>query len=270
MKKLWCILLIVMLLGTATAMAESRTIILMTSYQQLGWGERFSFGALDDEGNLWTYSSLSRDGVPFEDDELLTWAETTDLLEEAGSISSNSLFDIKSLVNTVQPQEEHYSSDACDAGTQKSFACRGKDDIVLLGTSGDSMFENTTPAAQSLYRTLRKLFPKVPSFNGDPYISPAGFQPVPLLEFCGYVDLDLTGLTVSACAMGCETGAEDFETELTPADFAAMTVTGMHSATMVTGGTDFYYLKDKEGNTAACIEFFGDLLVMPGGMYYVR
>ena len=51
-----------------TALAESvnpRAIILMTEYQQMGWGEVLQFGALDADGTLWVYGSTSREDVPY-------------------------------------------------------------------------------------------------------------------------------------------------------------------------------------------------------------
>ena len=262
----------------ATAFAEStqqaRNIILFTEYQQMGWGEVFQFGALDADGTLWVYGSTSREDVPYEAEDLLAWAETSDRLEAAGTVSHATLSDIISLVNTVPMQKVVTHSCACDAGTQTSYAIRkdrdGKVEIIVLGMAGDDTFENTDPAAQSLYKSLISLFRSVKSYAGEGNIAPAGFQTVDVLSFCGYNGVDLTKYTMTAYANDCETGASETEPGLSEREIMRMTVTGKQNSMSTTGNTVTYCFTDASGNTVAAFEFFNGLLVCSDGMYTVE
>ena len=262
----------------ATAFAEStqqaRNIILFTEYQQMGWGEVFQFGALDADGTLWVYGSTSRGDVPYEAEALLAWAETSDRLEAAGTVSHATLSDIISLVNTVPMQKVVTHSYACDAGTQTSYAIRkdrdGKVEIIVLGMAGDDTFENTDPAAQSLYRSLLSLFRSVKSYDGIANIAPAGFQTVDILSFCGYEGVDLTKYTMTAYANDCEAGASETEPVMSAEDIMSMMVTRKQNSISTTGNTITYCFTDTEDNMIAVFEFYNGLLVCSDGMYAVQ
>lgn len=269
------LLMIAMLLITAAG-AESvktREIILMTEYQQMGWGETFQLGAVDSDGRLWFCESDTRGDVPYGNEELLAWAETTDQLEPGRQIAKDDLADLVSLVQTVPVQTLSYQSGACDAGEQTSYAIRrdrqGNAEIVVLGASGDDTCENTDPGAQSLYRSLRGLFPGVTAFDGEEGMSPAGFQKTDLLTFCGCEGIDLTRLSMKAFANDCEEGPSEIEPPMNAEEIVKMAVTGKRNSLSTTGNTVFYCFEDGNGENIAVFEFYGELLVRPDGMYTV-
>jgi len=275
MKKLIALLLTIMIMMSLSVFAEAepRQIILLTEYRQMGWGERYALGVVDDEGGLWSYACSSWTDLPFEMTELILWAENNNEFEYLGTLSSSQLREVKSLVITVRHGEGKPAQAACDAGTQSSYACRrdkdGKIETVLLGMSGDDMYENTDPSAQTLYRILRQCFAAVTAYDGEQGMSPKGFKAVSLEEFCGYDGLDLTALTLTAYRHDCEEGNIPTEPVLTGGDIASMIVTGKKNSLSVTGNTTVYAFTDDDGDTVAAFEFYGDLLVMNDGMYTV-
>lgn len=278
MKKLTVLLAVLLMLAFVihTAYAkepETRNVILMTTYQQIGWGDRFELGALDSAGNLWTYESSSRGDIPYDDSGLLSWAESAEELTLQATLSDASMTDILSLVDAVPAKPVSYQSYACDAGTQISYAIRkdssGAAEIIVLGASGDDTFENTDPGAQSLYKILRKLFPGVTAYDRIGNMSPAGFCKTNILPFCGYEGIDLTKLRLYAFANDCEEGSSETEPALSAAEIAGITVTGKQNSLSVTGNTITYCFLNGNGETVAAFEFYGNLLVMPDGMYSV-
>ena len=75
--------------------------------------------------------------------EQLNWLAAYRLPEAAGALSSDELFELKSLVACVTAREEQPSPAANDAGTERSYAIRyaqGEAEAVLLGMSGDSRY----------------------------------------------------------------------------------------------------------------------------------
>lgn len=280
MKKMTAYLIALMLIVScmcSAALADSamqRTIILMTEYQQMGWGEAFQLGVLDADGTLWTYESSTRGEIPYEAEGLLAWAEASDQLEAAGAISHTKLSDIVSLVKTVPAQEVVPQSFACDAGTQTAYAVRkdrdGRVEIIVLGMAGDDTFENTDPAAQSLYKSMLSLFEHVKAFAGEKDVAPAGFAKADILSFCGYEGVDLTQYTLTAWANDCETGASETEPAMSAADIMRMTVIGKQNSMSTTGNTVTYCFTDAAGSTIAAFEFCNGLLVRPDGMYAVE
>ena len=253
--------------------SKQRSIILMTEYQQMGWGETFQFGAIDRDGTLWGYSSSTREDIPYQADALLAWAESDGRLEALGTVPRDALTEIISLVETVPAQEVVSHSGACDAGVHTSYAIRkdrdGQAEIIVLGMAGDDTYENTDPAAQSLYESLLTLFRNVTSFAGDAYIAPAGFQPVDMLTFCGYPDVDLSKCTLTAYENDCEAGPTETESDRTARDILSLHVIGKKNSLSVTGNTILYCFTQPDGTVVASFEFYKDLLVMPDGMYRV-
>lgn len=269
-----CLIVTSMCVAGFAERAQERNIILLTEYQQMGWGEAFQMGALDANGTLWAYGNSSREDVPYEPEKMLAWAESSDQLEAVGTISDEKLSDIISLVKTVPAQEVICHSYACDAGVQTSYAIRrnrdGKTEIIVLGIAGDDTFENTDPAAQSLYKSLITLFRSVKSFAGEGNIAPAGFQTVEILSFCGYEGVDLTKYIMTAYANDCETGASEIEPKMSAEDIMRMHVTGKQNSMATTGNTVTYSFKDSDGTMIAAFEFYDGLLVCSDGMYTVE
>ena len=274
MKKALILILSLLILVQTIALGEAGRIILLTDYCQIGWGESYTLGAVDEQGNLYVFSSDSWQDIPFSDDAFPEWVQSSADLQQVGTLASQDLFDLKGMVSAVQAQEVTYTSAACDAGCQRSYAYRydrnGQAEAILLGVSGDEVFENTDPAAQALYSFLRKSFPDVTAFDGQPGMSPAGFQPVPLMTFAGYAQITREGLSLTAWYNDCESGLQQITPALTMDELMSMTVTGKKNCNSVTGNTVIYRLTDSEGNDIAKFEFYKELLVMPDGMYTVQ
>ncbi len=253
------------------AEAEAPRIMLFTFYEQMGWGDRVEAGCVDDAGVLWTLSGSAaeicwRYGEEY---EYLSGAALT----PAGKLEGEALFDLAGMVECVQAQEGGPSPVAEDAGTEQSWAVRQDGTRVLLGMSGDEMFENMDPTAQALYLRLRELFPSVTCYGEG--MGPAGFQPVSLAEFCGYDPETVRGAALRCADQDCEAGS--IQRELSPEEeeeirelAVAGRVTGKENCAMVTGGTRSFSFYDEADRCVASLEFYRGLLVRPDGMYRVE
>lgn len=274
MKKLLSALLMLALCFTL-AHAESDTrIILFTVYQQMGWGDRVEIGCVDEKGSLWTLNgSASKLNWPYGVEEQLEFLRTTRLKDRAGKLDSDELFDLKSLVYSAEPMDVKPVPAANDAGTETSWAVTydrdGNAKPVKLATSGDDVYENTSPDAQALYVYLRQLFPKVTCYGGT--MGPAGFSPVPVYEFLKLDPVQIRASVITASVIDCEAGpiaVEDPDESII--DFVLESaVTGKANATMVTGGTTVYGFYDAGGAYIGSIELYRGLLVTSDGMYYI-
>lgn len=267
---LWILILILMVSACAESTVK-RSVLLITEYQQMGWGERFQLGVVDSDGNLWTYETEPRGDIPYAREELVTWAETTDQLQLRSTISRTDLMDLMSLVQTVPMQEVIYANCACDAGEQTSWAVRkardGKNEIIILGASGDDVYENTDPSAQSLYQTMRSFFPWITSYEGEAGMAPAGFPATDILSFCGFDGAKLTGLVMHCYTNDCEECLKKTTPLLTAEEIMRLTVTGKKNAMSVTGNTTIYQFVDENGNQIASFEFYENMLIRSDGMY---
>lgn len=274
-----CLILALMIAALAAACAETPPIILFTVYHQVGWGDLLEAGFVDEDGGLWTLSGEAAAlGWPGDRAGQLAFLQKSDRLVKAGELDFEALFDLKSLIASVDADEGKPSPAACDAGTEISCAVRYADDapeIVRLGMSGDDMYENADPDAQALYLWLRKAFPGVHSWFGTEGMGPAGFQPVPLCEFCGLDPAALADAEIRGAYNDCEAGPSALEMDA--ADAAAVrdrvlngTITGKASATMTTGGTHTFSFYDAAGNWLGSVEFYRGLLVGRDGMYTIE
>jgi len=276
MKKRWiCLIAILSLLFPASqAYAKGDPEpILYTYYRQMGWGDRVEIGYVDSSGDCWMLTgSDSELSWPYKTDEQIQFLRTHSF-EKTGSLKSGELFDLKSLVSTVKPSDDPSHPAANDAGTERTYAVRynkdGTPEPVLLGMSGDDVFENTDPAAQGLYLAVRNLFPSVTAYGGD--MGPAGFPPVRITEFCGLDNLN--GASVRAVLNDCESGPEEIELSRDEQqDILKLIkngfVTGKVNAVGTTGGfrTYFFYRGDK---SLGSIDIYGDLLYWTDGMYSI-
>ena len=93
-------------------------------------------------------------------------------------------------------------------------------------------------------------------------MGPVGFQPVSLLRFCGYEDIDLSRADVLRGENDCE--AAELKDWLRRAR-----VTGKRNCVATTGGSVSYTLTDPDGTWLASLEFYHGLLVRDDGMYTV-
>ena len=258
---------------SACAEASPRPI-LYTYYRQMGWGDRIELAYVDSDGDLWALDG--HDGNlhwPYKTDEQLRFlAENS--FEKIGRLKSDDLFDLKSLVNAVRESDEPSYPAACDAGTEKTYAVRydraGNAEAILLGMSGDDVFENTDPNAQGLYLAARRLFPGVTAYGGS--MGPAGFIPADLADFCGLGSL--SGATVRASYNDCESGPSEIslsreqQKQILEAVRSSV-VTGKVSACDTTGGYRTYSFFQGDRYLGG-INIYEGLLYRSDGMYSIE
>lgn len=271
-----------MVLSAAVGCAESADrpkIILYTAYCQTGgWDDVVQIGCVDEKGGLWQAEGSNADlKWPYKAEEQLAWLAQSPLLVQTGKLDSGELFDLKGLVAGAEDRGTETAGAADDAGTEYSWAVkRGRDggsEYVLLGASGDELFENTDPDAQALYLKLRQLFPHVTSYAGEKGMGPQGFVPVLFRAFCGWPDADPDGAAVEALEIDCEAGPMAREvTEKEREEILRLVkegrVTGKANATGVTGGTTAYVVRLKDGTTVS-FEIYEGLLAWTDGMYFL-
>ncbi len=280
MRKFLLIAVALLMIGIlGSAQAERPSIILYTAYRQVGWGDAVQIGAIDIDGGLWTARGYDSElKWPYGWENQIAYLQTSDFLAEAGKLTNDDLFALKSLVSTVSAPEGKPSGWMCDAGTESSYALRydreGNAEAILLGMTGDDFLENTDPNAQALYLKLRLLFPFVRCYAGE--ISESwGFQPVPLAAFCGLEGIDWDSVTVSAVYEDCEAGPRELEvTEGEAKRVISLmkngVVTGKENALCVTGGTKALFFIDRDGKAVGSITLYNGLLVRNDGMYSVQ
>ena len=264
--------------GSAEA-AERPRMILYTFYRQVGWGDAVQIGCVDEKGGLWTAEGHDADlKWPYRTEEQLAWLASSPALRQAERLDREELFNLRSLVSASPDQGEKAVPAANDAGTERSVAVywngKGEHTCVLLGMSGDDMFENTDPNAQALYLRLRQLFPKVTCYAGHEGMGPRGFEPKTVKAFCGWEDVNLAGATVTAFHTDCEAGPSEISVSPEKAEQMISLVrngliTGKANASMVTGGTTVYCFTGRDGKFLLSVEIYGGMLCLSDGMYYV-
>ena len=282
MKKYLCLFIAVCLMAGMPPFARGEgtarpRVILYTYYRQMGWGDRVQIGCVDEEGGLWLCAGHDASlHWPYQTDEQLARLQARGEWEQAGTLSFDGLFTLTGLVSAVPDQGSKSRPAACDAGTEYSYAVQyGKDGAprcLLLGMSGDDCFENTDPGAQALYLCLRRLFPQVTCYGDG--MGPAGFQPAPVRAFCGWEEIDFSGVEVAAFAADCEAGPRALSLNAAERErllrlLRQGVVTGKANAMRVTGGTVVYSFSDPAGNCLASLELYHGLLVRSDGMYYI-
>ena len=247
------------------------------------WDEfPFSIGVVDANGGLWRY-----DGV-FESQgdwwHTLQGLAAQGKLTRVGDLSHSELFELESLVYTINTDNIITGNNFIDDGdTTERYAFRTNinDDgvmdteIILLGTEGSDMREHTCPAAQALYKRLATLFPDIQSVDYGPGTVPAGFQPVPIAEYCRISGIDAENIVVRCYDSDCEIGLIDVElSEKEQQDYLNLIrngfVTGMANATMVTSGTTVIVFETADGTRLGSLEFYRGLLCANDGMYEIE
>lgn len=272
----------ILLAGTGTAAAESADsrIILYTYFWQIGEDDRLVIGTLDENGMLRTLSGIfSEMNWPAQVAEQLEYLSHTEKFEIKGNLSSQERFAIKSLIYEVQPQEgKAVYTGILDGGTEESYAIdysiEGEPEFILLGKSGQELFENTDPNAQALYLRLRTLFPDVPNDAYDPGLGPEGFKPVPLTEFLGFDTETLISAELEAFYNDCEEGnipvemTAEVKTKIQTLVRSGI-VTGKADCIISTGGISVYTFRSSDGTFLGEIDLEDGLLVTNDGRYYV-
>lgn len=252
--------------------------ILLTWYRQMGWGTRMQVGCLDDEGGLWFGELENTSNLSLRTPEdVLKYFQESQLFTYVGEVNADRLMELDSLIQCVDDECIREVGEACDAGTEYSYAiCDAENgqEAVLLGTSGDRALENANVNAQALYFALRELFPDVMSYAGWEGMSPAVFEPCPLMEFCKFQPLDTETVSVTASFTDCEAGITSRlltrgETEELIDRLANMLVVGKKSALSVTGGVTSYVFTGKDGDVLGRCAFFDGMLYQADGIYQV-
>ena len=283
MKKILTAIIAALLLAglAAAASAETPDIVLVTVYEQMGWGDSISVGFVDRDGGLWGLEgSASALKWPHKPEEQVAYLLQTEQKVQVGQLSADDRFALNGLIECAEPQQPDPHGWACDAGTQRSYAVVNRDggtEIMMLGITGDDIWENTDINAQALFAHLRRLFPYVRCY-ADEYAETTGgswgFTPVRLRDFLQISWVDREDMTMECHMTDCEEGLIDVPV----ADGAAekildvlqnASVTGKANATCVTGGTYVFSFRDSAGEYLGSFEVYGDLLVMNDGMYYI-
>ncbi len=285
MRKIFTVFVLLLMIcmipaGNRSASADSASprIILYTFYRQMGWGDRVQIGCVDDEGGvrlLTGHDSALK--WPYKPAEQLEYLMQNREFTEEDRLSYDDMFSIKSLVYSVEDQGSKSVPVANDAGTEKSYAVRyskdGEPEFILLGMSGDDLFENFDPNAQALYLLLRRMFPAVTSYAG--LMGPRGFVPVPLAEFLKLDPDAILNADIKAYLIDCEAGA--LQRDLTAENKAALIslirtgrVTGKADCVVSTGGMTAYSFYDADDNWIGTVELEGGLLVWGNGHYFVE
>lgn len=284
MKKiLTAIMAAMLLLGlAAAACAETPDIVLVTVYEQMGWGDRISVGFVDRKGGLWVLEgSASELKWPYAPEEQIAYLLQSEQKVQVGQLSADDRFALNGLIECAEPQEPDPQGWACDAGTQRSYAVLNQDgqtEIMMLGITGDDMWENTDVNAQALFAHLRRLFPNVRCY-ADEYMDTTGkswgFTPVKLRDFLQIDWLDREDITMECWMTDCEEGLLDYpladgDTEIILNILRNASVTGKANATQVTGGTYVFRFSNGEGEYLGSFEVYDSLLVVSDGMYYIE
>ena len=270
-----CILVLAFLISVS-AYADKPPVrpILYTYYRQIGWGDRVEIGYVDSNGDLWSLKGYDSElDWPGGREKQLRYLEEKEF-EKIGKLDSSDLFDLNSLVGSVREDDGPALPGANDAGTESTYAIKydrnGNAIPILLGMSGDDVYENPDHNAQSLYLAARRLFPYVTCYGDS--IGPVGFIPVSLTEFCQIGDVSRAA--VKAYYMDCEAGP--IERKLSAEEQAAVinevmnsNVTGKVSAIDTTGGyTDYYFFYGDE--ELGFISIYEGMLYHSDGMYSIE
>ncbi|MBQ9325744.1 MAG: hypothetical protein IJ246_08225 [Clostridia bacterium] len=277
----WLLVLLLWLLGTVPAQADRlKDIMLYTYYRQSGWGDRVQIGVLDEQGRVWTLSGS--DSVlhwPYDTQAQIAFLENCEdfvLREKLGRKSEYSINALSSLVSGVQAEEAKIQSGANDAGVEATWLLRkrrdGDSESVLLGMSGDQVYENTGPDAQALYLAMRTLFPEVVSYAyGSSIMGPQGFIPIPVRDFCRISSQDYARIQ---CIYDSESGYHEREmTEYEKAWIADVLdrglVTGKANNISVAGSETSYCFFGRNDQPVGRLDFYGQLLTMGDSMYTI-
>lgn len=146
--------------------------------------------------------------------------------EADGTLMNGAWFstDVPGMLAAVPQPEEKPRKTGIDVGQEGVWGLRknenGEEESVLLGMAGSYVYENPSPDAQRLYLFMWRLLVNDEVFNARGFgyaaedVSPAGFRGIPVREFYGFAEGDLSRSSVRAVWEDAEDGPE--EKELTP------------------------------------------------------
>ncbi len=286
---------------TPTVAPENRSRVIAFSVMLPNPGTgRARLTCLDRDGTLWTneqweytwpYSSEEALQAVIERRGMKEYALNQEFsgilgnLNEDEANSSGVWRDLVSLADTVMPGTEMAQKTGIDDGAEYIYAVRKNQDgdmeAVLLGVAGSRVYENTDPAAKTMYQFMWRIL-RGTEFGSDwpvfgyaaQPVAPRGESMVSVKEFFHLKDFNAEELKVTAVMTDCEEGLipvqmteEDAERIRVLADRGV--VIGKHDSWVVTGGTTIYDLRDAAGNEIGQIETseHDSLAVAADGMY---
>ena len=280
---LFLLILLYTILLSASAAAETSapaSQVVLYTYYQAAEEDRLEIGCIDRKGNLYSLSGSGSDlQWPASAKDQPAWFTSRTDFTRLGSVKQAYRDRIRNLLTTVRDHGTQARSNPGSLGTEVSYAVRYEHDgtpvLTLLGMSGDQVFENTDPDAQSLYRVLRSVFSDVTSFAyNDPDLGPSGFQPLAVTDFLGVLPAGVETARITAVYSDCETGnhpvdlsKEEIETIRHMILYGM--VTDKADSMLTTGSITTYYLTTPSGKNLFSLEMHGNLLVGSDGMYYL-
>ena len=196
-----------------------------------GW---VSVGCVDSGGNIWLAEKADVRWPARDQDvrEMLRtrrgMAKYQNLIgsHSDGIVLTDTWFtrDVPDMVAAVPQPAERPRKTGINVGQEAVWGLRknknGGEESVLLGMAGSYMYENPSPDAQRLYLFMWRLLANNEIFNarGISYategVSPEGFRGIPVREFFGLAEGDLSKASVTASRP--DAGGRPAEEELSP------------------------------------------------------
>lgn len=278
-KRLTAILCAICFFPLAAAPADagrSPRILLMSCYQQDGWGDGSSATFLDENGCIWRYESAAP--LPETEEARLAFLAETDAVALVGQMDFWRMLELLSLIESAQPWPlEPQSAGAADFGLNTYSAVRygadGSAEVIPLAVSGNWTAENPEPNAYALYVAL---FDEIMIYEtaNPTWLQPMNLPREPLAAFCGLEETIFEGATLTVTFSDPQSGehmaALDEDEMQEKLDWlAGLVVTLKRNALPHAGPTCVYTLYSSQGEKLATFAFFHDLLVTDSGMYAV-
>lgn len=246
---------------------------------------RVSFCCIDASGGLWNAEKTEAET----NEEILRAMAERRGMEAKGSIigrrydgkyvDANRMKELAIMADTVASSIEMPEKTGAGIGENAVYALKydldDNPEPVLLGMSGDAVFENRDPGAQALYQFMlyfQCFYP--PCGFAEEGLTPHGFTMITVREFFGLENVNAETAVISGAMSDCEEGFIDIQ--LTDEDrrkaialLERGVVIGKHDPWMVTGGTINYFFYDENGEFVGVIETYEEdsLAVGPDGMY---
>lgn len=282
--KLLSLLLAVLLLIPAPALAEEPVaggrVLLLLAWRDPLSTDTCSIGALDDLGGLWR--------MEMQDDRLKLWDQPLEWMAVAGAalaegglvwqgnVPEETLSAAVSLAEAVQDttwtEEARYEG----AGQLQAGAYRYPEsgpEGILLALAGDICAEDTDENAQALFSLLMDLFPDLAEPAAQSQTLPEGFLPIPLLEFCGWMeDIPEDALIFASEKLdGVWTPVAEYEEKLEALldNADEMVIVGKQSALVPEDGLLEVTITDAREEPLVTLQLYQGYLVTEDGQYRI-
>ena len=290
MKKYPVVLILVMaavLCFSAAATADGQRVILYSVLKEKteDGSTGISLCCIDADGELWSLEAADAE----EDEEILQLLQERRGMKSEGKITGSKyggkyvdrerIKELAVMAETVEKAAGVPEETGAGIGEYSVYAVQydpdGNPEPVLLGVSGDAVFENTDPGAQALYRVMTyfQCF-GLPCGFAEEGLTPHGFTMVTAREFFHLENVNAETAAITAVMTDCEEGYIDIR--MTDEDRRKVTailergvVIGKENPWLVTGGTMRYIFRDENGEYLGTIETYEEdgLAVAGDGMY---